>query len=53
MSSYRDLEIYKQSFNLAFRVHKETLGLPAFEKYEQGRQLRKSSKRIVDTIVEG
>lgn len=47
------MEIYKLSFELALKVHNETLELPSFELFEQGSQLRRSTKRIVDTIVEG
>jgi four helix bundle protein len=53
MNSYRDLEIYKMAFNLAVRLHKASLGLPKFELYEQGSQVRRSSKSIKDQIVEG
>jgi four helix bundle protein len=53
MNSYRDLEIYKISFELAVRVHRESLKLPNFELYEQGSQVRRSSKSIKDQIAEG
>jgi len=53
MNSYRDLEIYKMAFNLAFRLHKVSLDLPKFELYEQGSQIRRSSKSVKDQIVEG
>ena len=53
MKSYRDLDIFQMSYELAIKVHHLTLKLPAYELYEQGSQLRKSSKRIKDTIVEG
>ena len=53
MNSYRDLEIYKLAFELAFRVHKESLKLPKFEVFEQGSQIRRSSKSIKDQIAEG
>lgn len=53
MKCYRDLDIYKLSFDLAIKVHKLSLTLPAFEKYEQGSQVRRSSKSIKDNIVEG
>jgi four helix bundle protein len=53
MGSYRDLEIYQLAFNLSIQVHNESLKLPKFELYEQGSQLRRSSKRIKDTISEG
>lgn len=53
MSSYRDLEIYQIAFTSALRVHRASLKLPAFELYEQGSQVRRSSKSIKDQIVEG
>jgi four helix bundle protein len=53
MSSYKDLEIYKLAFELSVRIHHESLKLPKFELYEQGGQIRRSSKSVKDTIVEG
>jgi len=53
MSSYKDLEIYRIAFELAKRVHYASLKLPAFELYEQGSQIRRSSKSIKDQIAEG
>ncbi len=53
MSGYRDLEIYKLAFSLALDVHKLTLTLPKYEMYEQGSQVRRSTKSIKDNIVEG
>jgi four helix bundle protein len=51
MSSYRDLEIYQIAFALAKRVHIASLQLPSFELYEQGSQVRRSSKSIKDQIA--
>ncbi len=53
MKSYKDLEIYQIAYKLAFEVHKMSLTLPKYEIYEQGSQVRRSSKSIKDTIVEG
>lgn len=53
MKSYNDLEIYKMAYELALKVHEMSLELPRFELYEQGSQVRRSSKSIKDTIVEG
>lgn len=41
------------SFELSIKVHKASLKLPSFELYEQGSQIRRSSKSIKDNIVEG
>lgn len=53
MKSYKDLEIYQMAYELALEVHKLTMTLPGYELYEQGSQVRKSSKRIKDIIAEG
>ncbi|HTF57703.1 MAG TPA: four helix bundle protein [Planctomycetota bacterium] len=50
---YQHLEIYRRAHDLAVRVHKMTLGLPAFETYEEGSQVRRSSKSVSALIVEG
>lgn len=53
MASYRDLEIYQMAHRLAVELHKLTLGLPKFEMYEEGSQVRRSSKSVSTNIVEG
>lgn len=53
MSSFRDLDIFKLAFKLSIKVHKNSLLLPKFELYEQGSQIRRSSKSIKDNVVEG
>jgi len=51
--SYRDLEIYKKAHKLAIEIHQISLKLPKFEMYEEGSQIRKSSKSVKSTIAEG
>ena len=51
--SYRDLDIYKKAHKLAVEIHEMSLKLPKFELYEEGSQIRKSSKSVKSTIVEG
>jgi four helix bundle protein len=53
MKSYKDLEIYKIAYDLAVKIHKFSLSLPQYELYEEGSQLRKSSKSIPSCIAEG
>jgi len=53
MKSYRDLDIYKEAYQLAIEIHKMSLTLPSYELYEQGSEVRRSSKRIKDNIAEG
>ena len=52
--SYRDLEIWKLADELVVEIHDMTLRkLPKFEMYEEGAQIRRSSKSVKSTIVEG
>jgi four helix bundle protein len=51
--SYRDLEIYQLSYKLAMKLHGLSLTLPKHELYEEGGQIRRSSKGVTSCIVEG
>ena len=51
--NYKDLEVWKIARELSIEVHKMTLALPKFEMYEEGSQIRRSSKSIRSNIVEG
>jgi four helix bundle protein len=51
--SYKDLAIYQKAHRLAIEVHALTTRLPKFEIYEEGSQIRRSSKSVVTNIVEG
>jgi four helix bundle protein len=53
MKSYRHLEIYQESKKLAIEIHKMSLKLPKFKIYEEGGQIRRSSKSVTSMIVEG
>jgi four helix bundle protein len=53
MNSYRELEIYQDSKELAIEVHRMSMTLPKFELYETGSQVRRSSKAVTAMIVEG
>ncbi len=53
LKSYKDLEVYKLSYELAVKIHKMSLKLPKYELYEEGSQIRRSSKGITSCIVEG
>jgi len=52
-SGYHKLEVYQLAHDLGVRVHKMTMNLPKFEMYEEGSQIRRSSKSVSSNIVEG
>lgn len=49
--SYKDLDIYKKASKLVIEIHEMSLTLPKFELYEEGSQIRKSSKSVKNNIV--
>jgi four helix bundle protein len=53
IKSFRDLEVYKESYELAVIVNKEVLKLPDFERFDLVSQLRRASKSIPANIAEG
>ena len=54
MNNYRDLEIWKLARRLSIDLHQMSLArLPKFELYEEGSQIRRSSKSIRSNIAEG
>jgi four helix bundle protein len=53
MKSYRDLEIYRESKALAIEIHKISKTFSLTDQYEEGSQVRRSSKAVTSLIVEG
>jgi four helix bundle protein len=51
--SYKNLEVWKIAREISIDIHRMTLTLPQFELFEEAHQIRKSSKSIRATIVEG
>ena len=52
--SYKNLEIWQLARELVIDIHKMTIHkLPKFGMYEEGNQIRRSSKSVRSTIVEG
>ncbi len=51
--NYKDLEIWQLSREVVIELHKMSLELPKFEMYEEGSQIRRSSKSVKSNIVEG
>ena len=53
ITSYKDLEVYKESYSTALEMHKMTREYPEYEKYEMGGQLRRAAMSIPMNIAEG
>ena len=51
--NYKNLEVWKLARELSIEIHRMSLKLPKFELYEEGSQIRRSSKSIRSNIVEG
>ncbi len=53
VGSFEDLEVYKKLCELHLEINQTTLKFPAFELYELGSQLRRSSNSAPANIAEG
>ncbi|MBI2028667.1 MAG: four helix bundle protein [Candidatus Levybacteria bacterium] len=53
IKSFRDLEVYKEAYELALTVNRNVNKLPLFERNDLGLQLRKASKSVPANIAEG
>ena len=51
--SYKDLDVYRISFDLFIQVHQFSRKLPNYELFELGSQIRRSSDSVNSNIVEG
>src|SRR3954462_6232663 len=50
---YKRLEIGQIARRVSTEIHRMSLALPKFELYEEGSQIRRSSKSVRSNIVEG
>lgn len=53
IKSFKDLEVYKEAYELAIIVNKNVNKLSLFEKNDLGSQLRRASKSVPANIAEG
>ena len=53
IKSFRDLEIYEESYQLMIEIHQHINRLPYFERMELPSQIRHASKSIPTNIAEG
>ncbi len=50
---YKKLKIWQLSHELGIKIHKMSLTLPKFEMFEEGSQIRRSSKSVSSNVTEG
>jgi four helix bundle protein len=53
IKTYKDLNVFRESYQLALDVSRTTRCLPRNEQYELGRQMRRAARSIPVNIVEG
>lgn len=53
IKSFRDLDVYRESYELTLQIHKLLIQLPAYEKSDLTSQMRRASKSIPANIAEG
>lgn len=53
IKTFRDLEVYTESYNLMLIVHKAIKELPLFERNDLTSQMRRASKSCPANIAEG
>jgi len=51
--SYKNLAVWQLSRQMVIDIHKMSVRLPKFEQFEEAQQIRRSSKSVRSTIVEG
>jgi len=53
IKSFRDLEVYQESYKLMIIVHQKVKEFPIYEKMDLASQMRRGSKSIPANIAEG
>ena len=53
IKSFRDLEVYQESYALMLIIHKEVKNLPVYERNDLASQKRRASKSCPTNIAEG
>src|SRR5712692_8929322 len=53
IKTYKDLNVYRESYSLALDVSRTTRKFPGPEQFELARQLRRAARSIPANIVEG
>jgi four helix bundle protein len=51
--TYRDLDVFQESYATALAISRLVKGFPGFEQFELARQMRRAARSIPANIVEG
>src|SRR3990167_7241458 len=53
IKTFRDLEVYQESYELMLIVHKAVKNFPVYERHDLASQVRRASKSCPSNIAEG
>lgn len=53
IKTFRDLEVYRDSYKLMLIIHKHVVEFPVYERNDLASQMRRASKSCVANIAEG
>jgi|SRR3989338_282478 len=53
IKTFRDLEVYQESYELMLIVHKAVKNFPVYERHDLASQIRRASKSCPSNIAEG
>ena len=53
IKTFRDLEVYQESYKLMLEIHKAVKTLPVYERNDLASQMRRASKSCPSNIAEG
>ena len=53
IKTYKDLNVFRESYQLALDVSRASRSLPGHEQFELGRQLRRAARSVPVNVVEG
>ena len=53
IKTYKDLNVFREAYQLALEVSRETKRFPGHEQYELAKQLRRAARSVPANVVEG
>jgi four helix bundle protein len=53
IKTYKDLNVFREAYQLALDISRASRSLPVYEQFEIGKQLRRAVRSVPVNIVEG